>query len=242
MDQLNVGLIGYGLIGRALEAGLTKAGHKVIIFDNAQLSGVSGVIDMDVTSSASVSKAIETIKDKKIKIDAIINCSYPRTPTYGRKLEDVTAESFNENVSCHLGGYFNVMQQFGFYFKSVGGGSIISFSSIYGVVAPRFDIYEGQRFSMPVEYAAVKSAIVHLSKYMAKYFKETNVRYNVISPGGVFSGHDPSFVEAFGKYSLSQRGGMLMPEDLVSAALFLVSDASKFVNGQNIVVDDGWSL
>lgn len=241
MSQLNVGLIGYGLIGKALEAGLVKAGHKVTIFDSVKQEN-KNIIELDVTSAQSLSQAIEHLKNNKIKLDAVINCSYPRTPSYGKKLEDVTVESFNENVVCHLGGYFNVMQQFGFYFKTVGGGSVISFSSIYGVVAPRFEIYEDQKFSMPVEYAAVKSAIVHLNKYMAKYFKETDVRYNIISPGGVFSGHDKSFVDAFGEYSLSQRGGMLMPEDLVSAALFLVSDASKYVNGQNIVVDDGWSL
>jgi NAD(P)-dependent dehydrogenase (short-subunit alcohol dehydrogenase family) len=95
---------------------------------------------------------------------------------------------------------------------------------------------------MPVEYSAIKSAIIHLNKYMASFFKGSDVRFNVLSPGGVFSSHQENFVNAYGKHTLSSRGGMLDPQDLTGAIKFLISDESKYVNGHNLIVDDGWTL
>ena len=235
-------LIGHGLIGACLRQNLEKKGTKVIVLDVAKPKDDCDFIAMDINSDSSVQSALAELRDRKLRPTAVINTSYPRSPTYGRSLPEVTLESFNQNVSLHLGGYFNVLKHFAEYFKSLGGGNVISFSSVYGVVAPRFDIYDGMKFSMPVEYAAVKSALLHLNQYFAKYYKGTDVRFNSVSPGGVFGGHDPKFVENYGKYSLSARGGMLLPDDLVSAVEFLISDKSKYVNGQNIVVDDGWTL
>lgn len=241
MKNLKVGLIGYGLLGKTIHQSLTKEGAEVYIFDKARIEEPN-FFETDITSTDALAATINEIIQKNIKLDAVINCSYPRSSSYGRKLEDVTTETFNENVALHLGGYFNVMKQFGLYFKSVGCGSIVSFSSVYGVNAPRFDIYENETFSMPVEYAAIKSAVIHLTKYMASYFKGSNVRFNALSPGGIFSGHEKSFVEAYGKYALSSRGGMLDPVDITGAVKFLVSADSKYVNGQNLIVDDGWTL
>lgn len=241
MKDLKVGLIGYGLIGKAIHESLAKEGVEVFIFDKAQIAE-KNFFETDITSTEALAKTIEELNKKNIKLNAVVNCSYPRTKSYGFKLEEVTTETFNENVSVHLGGYFNVMKQFGLYFKALGSGSVISFSSVYGVNAPRFDIYEKEKFTMPVEYSAIKSAVIHLTKYMASYFKGSDVRFNVLSPGGVFSSHEDSFVNAYGKYSLSSRGGMLNPEDLTGAVKFLVSNESKYVNGQNLIVDDGWTL
>ncbi len=241
MNKLKVGLIGYGLIGKAIHESLKASETEVYIFDKEKIAE-NNFFETDITSTSILTATIQELRQKNINLDAIVNCSYPRTKSYGQKLEDVTTESFNENVSIHLGGYFNVMKQFGLYFKEIGGGSIVSFSSVYGVIAPRFDIYENEKFTMPVEYAAIKSAVIHLTKYMANYFKGSNVRFNVLSPGGVLSGHDESFVNAYGKYSLSARGGMLDPHDLVGAVKFLVSKDSQYVNGQNLIVDDGWTL
>lgn len=237
-----IALIGHGLIGSQLREALVKEGYEVLVMDINKPQQDVAYIKLDINSDDSIQAAISELGKRNIKLSGLVNTSYPRTPTYGRKLEEVTLESFNQNVSAHLGGYFNVLKHFAEYFKKQGGGSIISFSSVYGVVAPRFDIYEGMPFSMPVEYAAVKSALLHLNSYFAKYYHGTDVRFNAVSPGGVFSGHDKKFVDAYGKYSLSSRAGMLMPEDLVSAVLFLCSKGSKYVNGQNIVVDDGWTL
>lgn len=196
--------------------------------------------ELDITSKDSVTSSIKDISSKFGKIDALVNNAYPRNAHYGRKLEEVEYTDFTDNVSKHLGGYFLCMQQYSLFFKKQGHGNIISMSSIYGVVAPRFDIYENAGFTMPVEYAAIKSGVIHLTKYFVKYFKGSNIRFNCISPGGIENHQKPDFIEKYNTYAANK--GMLDKSDLNGTLVFLLSDASQFVNGQNIVVDDGWSL
>lgn len=94
--------------------------------------------------------------------------------------------------------------------------------------------------TMPVEYAAIKSALQHLSTYFMRYYKGTALRFNCISPGGIFDHQPESFLLRYKQYA--QYKGMLDPSDVVGALVFLLSDLSLFVNGQNLVIDDGWSV
>lgn len=237
-----VGLIGFGLIGKKINQHLKESGYKTVVFDLQEIPGET-CFKLDITSEASVSEVISKLNAAGILLEGIVNCSYPRGKNYGRRLENVQLEDFNSSLNLHLGGYFNVMKNFGAYFKDLRRpSSIVSFSSIYGVIPPRFEIYESQSFTMPVEYAAIKSAIIHLNKYMAKYFKGTDVRFNTISPGGVYDSHSESFLKEYGDHALSSRGGMLDPQDLSGAVRFLLSDESRYINGQNLIVDDGWTL
>ncbi len=174
-------------------------------------------------------------------IDGAINCAYPRNPRYGAKMFDVELDDFNENVALHLGSSFLFIQQCAAYFQRDSKPfSLVNISSIYGVVAPRFDIYDGCPMTMPVEYAAIKSALIHLSKYVASYVSNSLFRSNCVSPGGIYDGQPDKFVAAYREHCLGQ--GMLDMDDIMGSIIFLLSDASRFVNGQNIVVDDGFSL
>jgi NAD(P)-dependent dehydrogenase (short-subunit alcohol dehydrogenase family) len=92
----------------------------------------------------------------------------------------------------------------------------------------------------PVEYAAIKSGMLHLTKYMAKYFKGKNIRVNAISPGGILDGQPREFLSEYNQKCLTK--GMLDGCDLSGTLVFLLSDMSMYINGQNIVVDDGFSL
>ncbi len=195
---------------------------------------------MDITSEPSIKSAIADIQKKHDKIDALINNAYPRNKNYGNDVEKVTYKDFCENTDLHLGGYFLCMQQFALFFKQQGHGNVISMSSIYGVMPPRFEVYENAGFTMPVEYAAIKSGVIHLTKYFAKYYKGKNIRFNCVSPGGIFNNQDESFLIKYNNLSLNK--GMLDREDITGALLFLVSEASQYINGQNIIVDDGFSL
>ena len=93
---------------------------------------------------------------------------------------------------------------------------------------------------MPVEYAAIKSAIIHLTRYFAAYYKGKNIRFNCISPGGVYDNHEEGFRNKYGQHTLNK--GMLDPSDLTGTLVFLLSEQSTYVNGQNIIVDDGFTL
>jgi len=250
-DKVIVITGGLGLLGKNLAFKLINQGSVVIITDIVDKDKALNQLDfkerhnfeyiqMDITSLDSIQNCIKYVSEKYKKIDALINSAYPKNKNYGRKFEEVTYEDFCENVNMHLGGYFLTSQQFALYFKKQGYGNIINISSIYGVIPPRFEIYKGTNMTMPVEYAAIKSAIIHFTKYMAKYFKGDNIRFNCVSPGGILDNQPEVFLENYKKYCLNK--GMLDVEDVIGIVLFLLSDESKFINGQNIVVDDGFSL
>lgn len=239
----NVIIIGSeGLIGSALVKDLVQADHNVIRADikAGDKNTSSPFFEVDITSESSVNKLIENTTQKFSKIDAVVNCAYPRSKNYGKSFEKVSLEDFNENVNLHLGGYYNILKNFTLFFKTQGHGNIVSFSSIYGVIPPRFQIYAGTEMTSPVEYAAVKSGIVHLTKYFAKLTFGTSIRVNAVSPGGVFDNQNPSFVKKYSELTLNNS--MLKPNSLSGPVQFLVSDASASVHGQNLIVDEGFTL
>jgi len=200
----------------------------------------SKAYELDITSKESCFELIESLKEKFGKVDALINSAYPRNKNYGKKFFDVEYEDFCDNLGSNLGGYFITSQCFAKYFSEIKKGNIINISSIYGVMTPRFDVYENTKMTMPVEYAAIKSALIHLTKYMAAYFKGNNIRVNAVSPGGILDNQPSSFLESYKSHCLNK--GMLDKEDIAGTVAFLLSDESAFINGQNIIVDDGFSL
>jgi len=197
-------------------------------------------VELDITSKDSLNNCIDFLNDKYQRIDALVNNAYPRNKNYGRHFFDVEYEDFIQNLGLNLGGYFTASQQFSQYFKKQGYGNIVNISSIYGVVAPKFEVYDNTPMTMPVEYAAIKSGLIHLTKYMAKYFKGMNIKVNALSPGGIFDSQPEAFLEKYKEKCLNK--GMLDKSDLKGTLVYLLSDMSKYVNGQNIVVDDGFSL
>lgn len=245
---------GAGLLGRSFCEKIIQKNGIAIIAESDNIKGVEAESELkkkygqekvfyqqlDITAKEAILNLLSKLKSKFGKIDALVNCAYPRNKNYGRHFFDVEYEDFCENVNMHLGGYFLTSQQFGKYFKEQGWGTIINFSSIYGVIAPRFEIYDGTQMTVPVEYAVIKSALIQLTKYMAKYLKGSGVRVNSISPGGIFNNQPASFLNAYNALSLTK--GMLDKTDIWGTLIFLLSDESRYINGQNIIVDDGFTL
>lgn len=244
---------GAGLIGRQFSAVVAEQGGIAVIADRdvAAATRVAEEIAakhgwraeaevLDITDKVSVTRLIESLHRRHGRIDAVINNAYPRNRNYGRKFEDVTYEDFCENLGLHVGGYFLVAQQFSAYFREQGRGNIINMASIYGIMAPRFEVYDDTPMTMPVEYAAIKSSVINLTRYMAKYLKGTGIRVNAISPGGILDSQADAFLDRYKDNCLSK--GMLDAEDLNGTLLYLLSDMAAYVNGQNLVVDDGFSV
>ncbi len=195
------------------------------------------LLSVDIT----VSQSLISVFDANPAFDGVVNCTYPRNSNYGKSFFEVSVDSFNENLSLHLGSAFLLMQQCAANFKkSPRPFSLVNMSSIYGVVAPRFDIYENTQMTMPVEYAAIKSAIIHLNRYVAQFISDSRFRVNSVSPGGVLDSQPVEFVHAYNAYCFGK--GLLEPKDLMGGIAFLLSDHSRYVNGQNLVIDDGFSL
>ena len=245
---------GAGLIGQEFVTAVVEQQGIAIIADinekigtqvQAQLNSElnSSRIDfvrLDITSKESITAMIDALHSRYGRIDALVNNAYPRNKNYGRRFFEVEYADFCENLNLNIGGYFLTSQQLASYFQKQGHGNIINISSIYGVIAPKFEVYDNTSMTMPVEYAAIKAAIIHLTKYMAKYFKGMNIRVNTLSPGGILDKQPEAFLEAYRKQCLNK--GMLDKSDMRGTLVYLLSDLSAYVNGQNIVVDDGFSL
>lgn len=201
--------------------------------DNSSLT----LIKVNLTCKAEVTDMFKHID----KLTGAVNCCYPRNNNYGNHFFDVDVDDFNENVSMNLGSSFLFMQGCAAYFKSRKSDfSLVNISSIYGVMAPKFEIYNNTEMTVPVEYAAIKAGLIHLSRYVTKYIGNSKFRINLVSPGGISDQQPDSFLEAYKKETFGR--GMLDVADILGAIIFLLSSSSKFVNGQNIIVDDGFSI
>jgi len=253
-DKVVVITGGAGLIGQEFVKAVVEQNGIAIIADINEAMGEQvktdlskalssnriDFIKLDITSKDSLLACINKLNKKYNRIDALVNNAYPRNKNYARHFFDVKYDDFVENLGLNLGGYFTTSQQFAKYFQVQGYGNIVNISSIYGVIAPKFEIYNGTTMTTPVEYAAIKSGLIHLTKYMAKYFKGMDIKVNTLSPGGIFDNQPQPFLSAYKEQCLNK--GMLDKSDLKGTLIYLLSDMSRFVNGQNILVDDGFSL
>lgn len=252
-DKVVVITGGAGLLGRSFCHAVAAQGGVAIVADvnlpaaeevaaaiTAEYSGRAEAAQLDITDKASLDDLIEMLDGKYGRIDAVVNNAYPRNSNYGRQFEDIEYADFCENLNLHLGGYFLVAQRFSRYFAAHGGGNIVNMASVYGVIAPRFDIYKGTAMTNPVEYAAIKSGILHISRYLAQYLKGKGIRVNCLSPGGILDRQPESFLQAYQAYC--NEKGMLDPQDVSNSLVFLLSDASRYITGQNLIVDDGFTL
>lgn len=231
---------GAGLLGRSFCEAVRQAGGTVVIADLKAPAGTLDFERVDINDAASLDALLAAVQRRHGRVDALVNNAYPRNAAYGRKFEDVTRADFCDNVSLHLGGYFLASQKFIAAFRRQGHGNIVNLASVYGSLAPRFGVYAATKMTMPVEYAVIKAGVLQLTRYLARYLAGDNIRVNAISPGGIADRQPAEFQEAYRAFCLNK--GMLDPSDVCGALVFLLSDASRFMNGQNLVVDDGFSL
>ena len=209
---------GAGLIGQEFVKAIIKNNGVAVIADVNQEAGEALKIQLtnilrtdkidffgiDINSKESISELVVLLSKKYGRVDALVNNAYPRNKTYGQHFFDVEYESFCENINLNLGGYFLTSQQFAQFFKTQGYGNIVNIASVYGVIAPRFQIYENTHMTTPVEYAVIKSGLIHLTKYMAKYFSGMNIRVNVNRHGRIIDRQPESFLQRYRQLSTSK--------------------------------------
>ena len=245
-------ITGGGKIGKVLALGLHEAGAKVIIGE----SDISKICDLkkefiekfidievenlDISNETSVINFIVYLKKTFNRVDAWINTAFPKHPDWGKN-NICSRGMFNWNVERHLWGYYDTSSKIAnLMMKDQGFGSVINFGSIYGVNAPDFSIYEKTSIKMPIVYAMIKGAINMMSKYLASYYGKHGIRFNVISPGGIFENQDSRFIENYQKKTV--LGRMASEDDIVGLVMFLISDASSYITGQNILIDGGFTI
>ncbi len=231
---------GNGLLGKTIIERLNFEGAFCINFEinhetNEDLSNVF----CDITNCNSIDNALDLVISKYSRIDGLVNNAYPRTKDWGAKFENIVFDSWKQNVDWQLNSYFYVTQKVAKQMSLQGKGSIVNMASIYGVVGADFNIYEGTTMTMPAAYSAIKGALINFTRYVSSYFGPSQVRVNAVSPGGIFDNQNEVFVENYCKKVPMRRLGT--PEDIAPSVAFLLSDDSKYITGQNIIVDGGWT-
>jgi NAD(P)-dependent dehydrogenase (short-subunit alcohol dehydrogenase family) len=252
---------GAGILGRQFCAGLAESGAGVAVVDvdvnsacefAAALTERYGVKAMgcgcDVSDSLSVQEMVVSVVAEFGEINILHNNAAGKSKdlnAFFAPFEEYSIDQWREIMSVNIDGMFLVAQAIGKQFLVQGkGGSIIQTASIYGVVGPDQRIYEGsfylgRKINTPAVYSASKAAVIGLTKYLAAYWGEQNIRVNTLTPGGTESGQNDEFKA---RYSARiPMGRMANAPEMVGALLYLASDASSYVTGQNLIVDGGLS-
>jgi len=222
--------LGLGAKVYGIDVKKTKINHKNFFFKR-----------IDITKKKIVEGAINKIMIKNKKIDVILNNAGYSVFT---KFYKRTDNEFNKSVNINLKGTLNVINS---YFKAhkkrkLKKCNIVNIASIYGVMSPDFRIYgKTDNFNSEI-YGATKAGIIQLTKYYSVFLSKYNINVNCLSPGGVVNTLKPQKKIFVKKYSSRvPKNKMATAEDLYTGILFLSSDKSNYVSGQNIIIDGGLS-
>lgn len=252
---------GLGIIGKKCCIALAQYGANVVIVDlheneakqfAKQLTDKFGNshlgIECDVSSKEEVENMVKTVCECYGEIHILHNNAATKTnnlKSFYEKYENYSLDSWRQVMAVNIDGMFLVSQAVGKKMrKQKTGGSIIQTSSIYGLYAPDHRIYEnanylGEVINTPAVYTASKSAVIGLTKYLATYWAKDNIRVNTITLGGMESGQNKEFIEKYSNRVPLGRMGRV--DEMIGALIFLASDASSYMTGQNIIIDGGLS-
>lgn len=237
-------------MGSAITRGLAESGATVVIASRDEskcesaasrwreegLAVEAARCDLGVESD--IRALCELILSRHGRIDVLVNNSLHRA---GGDLRHTTAEEWDAAMRVNSTGLFLACRIFSEPMQAQRSGSIVNIGSIYGVVAPDFALYEGMKPGYRAEYSFAKAGMIGFTRYVAAYLAPYQVRANCIILGGVENDTlPPDFVERFAQRTLAGR--MAGPDDIQGPAVFLASEASRYITGDSISVDGGWTV
>jgi len=242
-----------GLIGRAFCEAVAQFGGNVVVADIPQAqpeklaedlekrNGVKCIaIPVEVEKKSSVIQLKDKIVETFGKIDGLVCAHQNKSHLKFEPFENVCEENWDKVIEVNLKGTFLLCQVIGSYMAQKGSGSIVTMPSTYSVVAPNQNLYEGTSLGCPAAYSASKGGIDALSRYLASYWANKGVRVNMITPHGVWNNHEEQFEKNFSRFSPMQR--MSYNHEVAPALIYLLSDASSYVTGSNMLVEGGWTV
>lgn len=259
-DRVIVVTGGMGQLGTEFTRALTSRGARAVVLDVDVAPARRPALGPDVGDrvmyiGADISRRdqlesalVQIVKQWGVPHGLINNAaldSPPNAPaSENGPFEDYPRESWDRILDVNLTGTFLCCQVFGGRMAQEGRGTIVNISSIYGIVSPDQRIYEYRRkdgvpFIKPVAYAASKSGLLNVTRYLATYWARSGVRVNTLTLAGVFRAQDPEFLEAY--EARMPMGRMAEPDEYNGAIVFLCSDASRYMTGSNLVIDGGWT-
>ena len=241
---------GYGHLGKVITVALSEAGANVIVLGKAEdkfndaFSSMGRNIffqEFDISNTESIVRGYKDIAKKYDKIDVLVNNA---VYVQGKASESINDIDWQYSIDGCLNSVHRCIREVIPYLKKNKISKIINVSSMYGTVAPDFNIYSGfEQYTNHPGYGAAKAGVNQLTKYFSSSLAQYNILVNTVSPGA-FPGESvqksTGFIENLARKSLLGRIGE--PDDLKGVFVFLSSGASNFITGQNIIVDGGWTV
>lgn len=246
---------GGGILGRAMTQTLSQAGFSVAVVDRqadlaqaaaeqADGPGPARAYACDITDREALVALRDRIEGELGQVTSLLCNAATKTDNFFEPFESFPLEDWNQIMAVNLTAPMLCAQVFAPVMVGRAGASIVNTLSIYGIVAPDqriYDgaIYEGRAINTPAIYSASKAGLWGLTKYLASYYGPQGIRVNAVTPGGVFSGQNDTFVSTYSAKTM--LGRMAHPEEIADAVSYLVSDRASYVTGQNLIVDGGWT-
>ncbi|MBI3616065.1 MAG: SDR family oxidoreductase [Candidatus Omnitrophica bacterium] len=244
-----------GKIGSMVSQTLSEMGAKVVLLDlepeacrkSAELVSQQGNgkgialtcnLEEEKATRRTIREAVQALGGLEILVHCAAYVGTTPTPGWAVPFEQQSVAAWEAALRVNLTSAFVMVQEAKEALVSSGHGSVIFFSSIYGLMGPDFRLYEGTSMNNPAAYGASKGGLLQLTRYLATLLAP-KVRVNAITPGGVWRDQPDSFHQQY--VSRTPLGRMATEEDLKGAVLYLASDLSAYVTGQNLVVDGGWT-
>jgi NAD(P)-dependent dehydrogenase (short-subunit alcohol dehydrogenase family) len=253
---------GAGLLGVQHAKAIAEAGGIPILWDiNAEASSkeaakiardyniFSSGIMVDITNQESIKQAFDQVLDTVGRIDILINnaANDPKVKAGENvawsRFENYNLDRWNEDIAVGLTGSFLCSQVIGNYMAEQNRGVMLNIASDLSLISPDQRLYKKEGLKdneqpvKPVTYSVVKHGIIGLTRYLATYWADKNIRVNSISLGGVYTDQPDEFVKKL--TNLIPLGRMASLDEYKAAIIFLVSDASSYMTGSNLVIDGG---
>lgn len=241
---------GYGHLGANISTALAEFGAKVIVLAKSKKkfevvfknhAGLSiDFINLDISSEKSIRIGFAAIVKKYKRIDVLVNNAYYIS---GLDPLEINDKEWAHGIDGTLNSVYRCIREVSSYMIREKSGRIINVASMYGMVSPNFEIYKHhEKFLNPPHYGAAKAGVIQLSRYFSVYLARHNVLVNSVSPGAFPNENvqeDRGFIRNLkSKIPLGRIG---TPDDLKGIFVFLSSDASSYITGQNFVIDGGWT-
>jgi len=255
---------GAGLLGRQYARTLLRAGAKVVLADLNEDAAAAAAAEaardaggeaigyaVDIRSKPQVNEMVDAVYRRWDRLDILVNNAAidPKfdvgvAANQANTFEEYPLELWQQSLDVNLTGAFLCCQAAGKRMVAARSGVIVNIASTYGVVAPDQRLYQRdgeakQTLFKPASYAVTKAALAHLTRYLAAYWGPVNVRVNTLTPHGIYNAQDEQFTRRYAERC--PLGRMATKEEMNGALLFLVSDASSYMTGGNLIVDGGWT-